>query len=57
MELLTPKELAGVLKVPLSWVYEKSRQGILPTHRIGKYIRFNLEEVLLHLKGGSHGNG
>jgi len=44
--LLTPEELAERLKVPISWVYEQSRQGNIPTHRIGRYIRFNLHEVL-----------
>ena len=44
--LLTSEELADRLRVPLSWVYEQSRQGKIPTHRIGRYIRFNLVEVL-----------
>jgi len=45
-ELLSPEELAARLKVPPTWVYEQSRQGKIPTHRIGRYIRFNLAEVL-----------
>ena len=45
-ELLEPEELAVRLKVPLSWVYEQSRQGGIPTHRVGRYIRFYLREVL-----------
>lgn len=45
-ELLTPEELSDRLKVPLSWVYEQSRQGNIPTHRLGRYIRFDLREVL-----------
>jgi hypothetical protein len=64
-ELLTPKELAARLKLParpnkkgikqdkpppVSWVYEQSRQGKIPTHRIGRYIRFDLQEVLASLK-------
>ena len=44
--LLTPEELAGKLKLPVSWVYEQSRQGNIPTHRLGRYIRFNLQEVI-----------
>jgi len=44
--LLDPEELAAKLKIPVSWVYEQSRQGKIPTHRLGKYIRFDLEEVL-----------
>jgi len=45
-ELLEPEELAERLKVPISWVYEQSRHGAIPTHRIGRYIRFDLTEVL-----------
>jgi excisionase family DNA binding protein len=49
-ELLEPEELAARLKVPLSWVYEQSRQGKIPTHRLGRYIRFDLHQVLAHKK-------
>lgn len=45
-ELLTPEELAGRLKLPVSWVYEQSRQRKIPTQRIGRYLRFDLAEVL-----------
>jgi len=45
-ELLEPEELAERLKVPVTWVYEQSRQGGIPTHRIGRYIRFDLNEVI-----------
>jgi len=48
--LLTSKELAARLKVPLSWVYEQSRQRNIPTHRLGRYIRFDLNEVLASQK-------
>jgi excisionase family DNA binding protein len=44
--LLPPEELAAKLNVPVSWVYEQSRQGNIPTHRIGRYIRFVLREVI-----------
>jgi len=49
-KLLTPEELAGCLQVPISWVYEQSRQGNIPTHRLGRYIRFDLSEVLTSQK-------
>jgi excisionase family DNA binding protein len=45
-ELLTPEELAERMKLPVSWVYEQSRQGNIPTHRLGRYLRFSLTEVL-----------
>jgi len=47
---LTPSELAKKLHVPLSWVYEQSRQDKIPTHHIGKYLRFNIVEVLASQK-------
>jgi len=46
LELFTPKELAERMKLPVSWVYEQSRLGNIPTHRIGRYLRFSLSEVL-----------
>jgi excisionase family DNA binding protein len=50
-ELLTPDELAAALKVPVSWVYEQSRQHNIPTRRLGRYIRFSLQEVIESQKG------
>ena len=49
-ELLTAEKLAERLKIPVSWVYEQSRQENIPTHRLGRYIRFNLHEVLASQK-------
>ena len=49
-ELLTSEQLAEKLKVPLSWVYEQSRLGKIPTHKLGRYIRFDLHEVLTSQK-------
>ena len=48
--LLSPEELAQRLNLPVSWVYEQSRLGNIPTHRLGRYIRFNLHEVLASQK-------
>jgi len=50
VELLTPEELAKRIKVPISWVYEQSRVGAIPTHRLGRYIRFVLAEVIASQK-------
>jgi excisionase family DNA binding protein len=47
-QLLTPEELAGRLKVPKSWVYEKTRsrsRDPLPVLRIGRYMRFHWPDV------------
>lgn len=48
-ELLTPEQLAARLQVPVSWVYEQSRHDKIPTHRVGRYIRFDIREVLQYL--------
>ncbi len=45
-ELLTAEELAEKLKVPVSWVYEMSRTKRIPTVRVGRYVRFKLNDVL-----------
>jgi len=41
--LLTVEEVADLLKVPVSWVYERTRKrGVdrIPSFRLGKYWRF-----------------
>ena len=50
-DILTPEELAARLKVPKSWVYEKTRsrdrnQNPLPCLRLGRYIRFDWTKVV-----------
>jgi excisionase family DNA binding protein len=47
--LVGPAEIAQLLKVPISWVYERTRRrGIerMPHFKLGKYLRFSKEEVL-----------
>ena len=47
-ELITAKELAKRLKVQVSWVYRRTRLGqeAIPHVRMGKYVRFDWEEVV-----------
>ena len=52
-QLLTPDELARVLKVPTTWIYSRTRNANsngFPVHKIGKYIRFSAGEVLNWLR-------
>ena len=47
-ELLTVAEVAELLKVPVSWVYERTRRsGVerIPHLKLGKYLRFHACEV------------
>jgi excisionase family DNA binding protein len=58
--LLTVREVAELLRVPVSWVYGRTRKRSLerlPGYRLGKYWRFREKEVLdwvrLHCGGRS----
>jgi excisionase family DNA binding protein len=48
-ELMTVQQVAELLQVPVSWVYGRMRKRSverLPAYRLGKYWRFDKEEVL-----------
>ena len=47
-ELLTVAEVAAALKVPVSWVYERTRRDgtdRIPHFKLGKYLRFRWSTV------------
>jgi excisionase family DNA binding protein len=47
-ELLTVPEVAAALKVPVSWVYERTRRSgtdQIPHFKLGKYLRFRWSTV------------
>ncbi|HEX2713684.1 MAG TPA: helix-turn-helix domain-containing protein [Candidatus Acidoferrales bacterium] len=51
--LLTVEEVAGLLHVPPSWVYERTRRRAadrIPGFRLGKYWRFREADVLAWLE-------
>lgn len=51
-ELMTVQQVAELLQVPVSWVYGRLRKrslGKLPGYRLGKYWRFDKEEILAWL--------
>lgn len=48
-QLLTVREVADLLRVPVSWVYGRTRKRSverLPGYRLGKYWRFREDEVI-----------
>ena len=50
--LLTIREVAELLRVPVSWVYDRLRRSAasrLPGFKLGKYWRFRKTEVLAWL--------
>ena len=44
--LLTAAEVAALLSVPKSWVYEQAREGRIPVVTLGRYRRFREEAIL-----------
>jgi excisionase family DNA binding protein len=58
--LLTVEEVAGLLHVPVSWVYGRMRKRSLerlPAYRLGKYWRFRENEIHAWVQrqcGGGH---
>jgi excisionase family DNA binding protein len=61
--LLSVEEVADLLQVPVSWVYERTRsRGLnrIPGFRLGKYWRFDECEVIAWLerqRSGSYVHG
>jgi hypothetical protein len=54
-DILTPRELSKRLKLPISWVYEKSRKGgahgrPLPVIHCGRYLRFSWPDIVEWLR-------
>ena len=43
--LLTADQVAELLGVPKSWVYEQSRAGRIPTVTLGRYRRYRREAI------------
>lgn len=43
--LLDAEEVGQMLGVPKSWVWEQSRNGRIPTVRLGRYRRYRREAI------------
>jgi excisionase family DNA binding protein len=43
--LLTPQEVADLLQVRRSWVYDAARRDVIPHVRLGRYVRFRKESL------------
>lgn len=55
--LLEAADVADRLKVPEGWVYESARSGDLPSLKLGRYVRFEADEIDRYLakKAGREG--
>ena len=56
---MTVEEVARLLKVPVSWVYERCRAGTphpLPHLKLGKYLRFGRSALFSYIEGLRRGD-
>ena len=55
---VTAKELAEILNIPVTWIYQRTRLGsdIIPHVRMGKYVRFKVDEVVNFFKSEAQKN-
>ena len=54
-EIMTPSEVAALLKIHLKTVYKLAEKGVIPGNRIGRSWRFSRTDVLelVSTKSGS----
>ena len=55
--LLTAREVAELLSVPVSWVREHTRTNAIPHLRLGRYVRYDRASVLAWLADSQQGGG
>jgi excisionase family DNA binding protein len=59
MAWLTVHEAAEMLRVPVSWLYERTRTNSIPHVKLGKYLRFDRDELTAwvdRLRRDGHGS-
>jgi excisionase family DNA binding protein len=44
-DVLTARDVAEFLRLPVSTVYDLARRGVLPAHRVGRAWRFLQQEI------------
>lgn len=50
--MMKAKEVAEYTQIPLQMVYRKTRSGEMPCYRLGRSIRYKIDEVEASMKGG-----
>ena len=48
LDLLTVSEVAELLRVRARWVYDASAQGVLPSAKLGRHLRFRRSDVVAY---------
>lgn len=55
--LLEAREVAELLSVPVSWVRQTTRAGHLPHVQLGRYVRYQQDDVLAWVESCKTGGG
>jgi excisionase family DNA binding protein len=50
INLIGINEMAEKLDVPRSWLYSRTRTNEIPHYKVGKYVRFDENEVMEWLR-------
>ena len=53
-ELLTVREAADYLKVPVSWIYQRTRTRAIPVRKLGGHVRIPRGELLAWIEKEGH---
>ena len=48
--LIGINEMAKKLDVPVSWLYSRTRTNEIPHFKVGKYVKFDPEKVMMWLQ-------
>jgi excisionase family DNA binding protein len=52
-DLMTVEEVAAYLKVNKRWVYDAAARGLIPSSKVGKFLRFKRVDVQTFVDEGS----
>ena len=44
-QLLTAEQLSVRWQVPKSWVYHRTREGVIPAVKLGRYYRYRTDAI------------
>jgi excisionase family DNA binding protein len=53
--LLTLEEACALCRVPKSWMYERTRRGLIPHLKLGNHLRFDRGDLLAWLEAHKRG--
>jgi excisionase family DNA binding protein len=52
--MMTAREVSEYTQIPLQMIYRKTKSGDIPCYRIGRSIRYKVEEIDMAMKGERH---